>query len=113
MAKLTSKNRNALPSKDFAVPARKYPVNDRSHARNALARVSQYGTPKEKAEVRRKVAEKFPGMGKESRMKSDKRVGGMKKEASGTKRAKMHKGEHKGHKAITAQTGYAMKRKKG
>ena len=62
MAKLTSKKRNALPSKDFAVPARKYPVNDRSHARNALARVSQNGTPEEKERVRAAVKRKFKAM---------------------------------------------------
>lgn len=42
MAKLTSKERNALPSSKFAEPSvRKYPVNDASHAKNAKARASQ------------------------------------------------------------------------
>lgn len=41
MAKLSTKQRKALPSKDFAGPDRSYPVENRSHARNALARVSQ------------------------------------------------------------------------
>lgn len=63
MAVLTTKNRNALPTKDFAGPDRSYPVNDASHARNALSRVSQYGTPEEKAEVRAKVASKYPNIG--------------------------------------------------
>lgn len=63
MAKLTSGQRNALPSGDFAVPGRRYPVNDPNHARNALARVSQYGTAEEKEEVREKVAQKYPGIG--------------------------------------------------
>lgn len=62
MAKLTSKARNALPTKDFALPGRRYPVSDKSHAQNALARVSQNGTAKEKAAVRSKVASKYPGM---------------------------------------------------
>ena len=66
MAKLTSKGRNALPTKDFAVPSqRKYPIENASHARNALARVSQHGSPAEKAAVRSKVAKKFPGIGKD------------------------------------------------
>lgn len=60
MAKLSSSKRNSLPSKDFAGPGRSYPINDASHARNALARVSQYGSPAVKAEVRSKVAHKFP-----------------------------------------------------
>lgn len=42
MAKLTSKERNALPSSAFAIPSqRKYPINDPSHARNAKARASE------------------------------------------------------------------------
>ena len=41
MAKLTSGERNALPKSAFAGPGRSYPVNDASHARNALARASQ------------------------------------------------------------------------
>ena len=42
MGKLTSKQRNALPASEFAEPAqRKFPVNDKSHARNAKARASQ------------------------------------------------------------------------
>lgn len=42
MAKLTSSRRNDLPKSDFGMPgARKYPMPDKSHARNALARVSQ------------------------------------------------------------------------
>lgn len=64
MAKLTTKKRNSLPTKDFAVPGRKYPVNDKSHARNALSRVSANGSPEQKKEVRAKVAKKFPGMEK-------------------------------------------------
>lgn len=63
MAKLTSKKRNSLPSSDFAEPgARKYPVNDKSHARNALSRVSQNGTEEEKEKVRSKVHRKFPSL---------------------------------------------------
>lgn len=65
MAKLTSKGRNALPSKSFALPGKRaYPIEDASHARNALSRVSANGTPAQKAEVRAKVAAKFPNIGK-------------------------------------------------
>lgn len=60
MAKLSSKRRNALPAKDFAGPDRSYPVNDANHARNALARVSQFGTSELKDKVRAKVHRKFP-----------------------------------------------------
>jgi len=62
MAKLTAKARNKIPSKDFAGPDRSYPVEDASHARNALARVSQHGTPALKAKVRAKVRATYPGI---------------------------------------------------
>lgn len=62
MAKLTTSKRDALPKRDFAVPGRKYPVEDASHARNALARVAQHGSAKEKAEVRAMVHRKFPNI---------------------------------------------------
>lgn len=62
MAKLKAKTRNALPGKDFALGGRKYPINDASHARNALARAAQHASPTEKATIRRKVAAKFPGI---------------------------------------------------
>jgi hypothetical protein len=64
MAKLTSKKRNALPKSDFAEPSKRaYPLPDASHARNALARVSQHGSESEKAKVRAAVHRKFPGIG--------------------------------------------------
>lgn len=64
MAKLTSKQRKALPKSAFAEPVKRaYPIQDASHARNALARVSQFGTPAEKAKVRSAVHERYPDMG--------------------------------------------------
>ena len=68
MAKLTAKKRNALPAKTFAGPDRSYPVNDASHARNALARVSQHGTEALKARVRAIVHRKYPGIEVAQRM---------------------------------------------
>lgn len=42
MARLTTKQRNALPSSAFALPSqRKYPINDASHRANAKARASE------------------------------------------------------------------------
>lgn len=65
MAKLTSKKRKSLPKNDFAEPSkRKYPINDKSHARNALSRVAQHGTPAEKKKVRSAVHRKYPSIGK-------------------------------------------------
>lgn len=73
---LSAARRQALPRSDFALPGKgdgpkgagsgSYPINDASHARNALARVSQHGTPAQKAAVRAKVAAKYPGIGKGS-----------------------------------------------
>jgi len=65
MAKLTAKKRNALPTSTFAGPDRSYPINDMSHARNALSRVSQFGSPELKARVRAKVHKKFPEIGEQ------------------------------------------------
>ena len=63
MAKLTTVKRNVLKAKSFAIPERRaYPINDISHARNALARVSQHGSLAEKAKVRAAVRKKFPGI---------------------------------------------------
>lgn len=59
MSKLTAKSRNALPAADFAGPDRSFPVNDKNHARNALARASQFH-PELKAKIRAKVHAKFP-----------------------------------------------------
>jgi hypothetical protein len=64
MAKLTPQTRNAIPGKEFALPGRRYPIEDKAHARNALSRVSGNGTPAEKATVRAKVHAKYPGIGK-------------------------------------------------
>lgn len=60
MAKLTTKQRNAMPQKEFALPDGSYPINDENHARNALARVSQFGDERQKTIVREKVRRKFP-----------------------------------------------------
>ncbi len=58
--KLSYEQRERLPNSAFADPVhRKYPIHDRIHARNALARVSQFGTKKEKALVRRAVYARY------------------------------------------------------
>jgi hypothetical protein len=64
MARLTAKGRRSIKGSNFALPGRRYPVHDRSHAANALARVSQFGSAAEKAKVRSAVRRKFPSMGK-------------------------------------------------
>lgn len=62
--KLSSAAREKLPANKFVFPkSRKYPIEDKSHARNALARVSQHGSPSQKAKVRSAVHSKYPGIG--------------------------------------------------
>lgn len=42
MAKLTTKERKAMPKSEFGLPGKKaYPMPDKSHAANAKARASQ------------------------------------------------------------------------
>ena len=53
MATLSTKQRKKLPDSAFCGPGRTYPVPDISHARNALARIAQFGTEAEQARVRR------------------------------------------------------------
>lgn len=61
--KLNAASRNALPSSDFAVAGRKYPIEDPNHARDALSRVSANGSPDEKSEVSSAVHRRFPAIG--------------------------------------------------
>lgn len=79
MARLSYKQRKSMPKSEFALPGNKnsknkagkgaYPIQDKAHARNALSRVSQFGTPAEKATVRAKVHAKYPDIGKSSSVK--------------------------------------------
>lgn len=71
MAKLTTKARKAIPSKEFAGPDRSYPIEDKSHARNALSRVSQHGSSELKSKVRAAVHRKYPDIGKSRGPKAD------------------------------------------
>lgn len=64
---LTTKARKALRKSQFAIPGKEpgpgsFPIPDVAHARNALARVSQFGSRAEKAKVRAAVRRKFPGI---------------------------------------------------
>ncbi len=58
--RLKYKERQALGDSAFALPGRRYPIHDASHARNALARVAQNGSPEEKAKVRAAVRRRYP-----------------------------------------------------
>jgi hypothetical protein len=69
MAKdLSGKARKKLSKKSFALPGkRKYPIPDKAHARNALARVAQHGTASEQKKVKAAVKKRFPGIGRKSK----------------------------------------------
>lgn len=65
MAKLSASDRQALSKNAFVVPSKapgsgSYPIEDKSHAQNALARSS--GKPVA-GQVRAAVERKYPGMG--------------------------------------------------
>jgi hypothetical protein len=60
MAQLTKAQRDALPASAFVFPkTRRYPIHDKAHAANALARSA--GKP-EAAVVRAAVAKRYPGL---------------------------------------------------
>jgi len=70
---LTEASREKIKAKNFALtPAQSatgeaaYPIHDRRHAANALSRVEQHGTPKQKAEVYKDVAKKYPDLARKS-----------------------------------------------
>jgi hypothetical protein len=57
---LTTKSRKSLPKTSFVFPKeRRYPIHDRSHAANALARSK--GKPEE-AKVRAAVCRRYPDL---------------------------------------------------
>jgi hypothetical protein len=72
--RLTAHQRQKMPSSKFALPGKgtgpsgkgagSYPIENPSHARNALARVAQHGSPEEQAKVRAAVHRRYPGIGK-------------------------------------------------
>lgn len=63
--RLTYKARKKLPKSAFAIKGKRaYPIMDVEHARNALARVSAYGSPSEKKRVRAAVHRRYPKIGK-------------------------------------------------
>lgn len=62
MSKLNTGRRNALPLSSFALPGRRYPIEDPGHARAALSRGAQHASPNELATIRQKVRRRYPGI---------------------------------------------------
>lgn len=63
------------PKKSYAVPPEspvggkgraKYPMHDLAHARNAISRVAQHGSPEEKRRVHAKARRDFPELARRS-----------------------------------------------
>jgi hypothetical protein len=78
MATLTARGRKRIPRSKFALPkARKYPVHDLRHARNALARVMQSGTPTERRRVKAAVKRRYPALARRSSVIATKRGPGL------------------------------------
>jgi hypothetical protein len=76
LSTLSAKQRARLRSSQFAIPERRsYPIPDRAHARNALARVSQFGSDRERRRVRAAVHRKFPSIGFDFTGRPDTRKG--------------------------------------
>jgi hypothetical protein len=64
----STKQRKKLSKKSFALPGkRKYPIPDKAHARNALARVAQHGTSAEQKKVETAVKKRYPSLDKTSK----------------------------------------------
>lgn len=58
----TKAGRAKMAPASFALPGKQYRIDDAAHARNALARVAQNGTPAQQAHVRAAVAKKYPNI---------------------------------------------------
>jgi hypothetical protein len=66
----STRERKKLSKKEFALPGKKkYPIPDKAHARNALARVAQHGTPAEQKKVKAAVKKRFPSIDSKSKSK--------------------------------------------
>jgi hypothetical protein len=69
---LKMKQREKLPSKDFALPGKgtgkggkgpgSYPIDTKARARNALSRGAQNASAGQQAEIKKKVAAKYPSI---------------------------------------------------
>jgi len=110
MAKLTAAARKRIPTKNFALPGRKEPINDKSHAKAALTMGMRDKSPAQKAKIRAAVHRKFPDLGKGEKTVKMKPM--MKKSETKKpthKKAMMKKNmKVSAHKAVGAQKGYTL-----
>lgn len=67
---LSAAERKKIPRALFAIPERRaYPIDTLARARNALARVAQYGTDDEKIRVPRAVYRNWPQIDRKEKTK--------------------------------------------
>lgn len=60
---ISARKRRSLPRSAFGDPKnRKYPLDTKARARNALSRVAQHGSPALQRRVRAKVRRKYPSI---------------------------------------------------
>lgn len=59
--KLNKKARMAIAPNNFALPGRRFPIEDKSHGRAALS-MAHNASPEEQAEIRTKVKARYPGI---------------------------------------------------
>lgn len=65
--KMTSAKRSKMKSSTFGLAGkRKYPLDTKGRAKNALARVAQHGTKAEQKAVRAKAVKRYPSLAKKT-----------------------------------------------
>jgi hypothetical protein len=65
MAKMRAKKRNSLPDSSFALPSkRKYPINDKAHAEQALRMAARKDTEGSYSAIAAKVYARYPSLKK-------------------------------------------------
>ena len=74
MGVLSARARKHIKKSKFGIPSKapgsgSYPMPDIAHARNALARVAQHGTPSEIARVRAKAYRLYPRLKKRAQVR--------------------------------------------
>src|SRR5690349_19371197 len=78
----STKERKKLSKKSFALPGkRKYPIPDKAHARNALARVAQHGTPAAQTQAEAAVRKRYPSLGTHGNKRQERSTKGSKQNA--------------------------------
>lgn len=68
MAKLTGRQRRKLPKSSFGLPSkRKYPLDTKARAQNALARAAQNESKATQKTIRARVTKRWPSLKKNRR----------------------------------------------